>query len=89
MLVHVRLVSHPCFIRLLNTGLDSETLAICVRLCEQVPDDLEILEMEFMPDFPLIRLLNNFTQGANPEALATIIRELRRESNAIQQNNQQ
>jgi hypothetical protein len=22
--------------RLLNTGLDSETLAICVRLCEQV-----------------------------------------------------
>jgi len=48
--------------RLLNTGLDSETLAICVRLCEQ---------------------------GANPEALATIIRELRRESNAIQQNSQQ
>ena len=30
-----------------------------------------------------------FHQGANPEALATIIRELRRESNAIQQNNQQ
>ena len=89
MLVHVRLVSHPCFIRLLNTGLDSETLAICVRLCEQVPDDLEILEMDFMPDCSLIRLLNNFTQGANPEALATIIRELRRESNAIQQNNQQ
>jgi len=48
--------------KLLNTGLDSETLAICVRLCEQ---------------------------GANPEALATIIRELRRESNAIQQNSQQ
>ena len=23
--------------RLLNTGLDNETLAICVRLCEQVP----------------------------------------------------
>jgi mitotic-spindle organizing protein 1 len=44
--------------RLLNTGLDAETLAICVRLCEQ---------------------------GANPEALATIIRELRRESSAIRQ----
>ena len=46
--------------RLLNTGLDMETLAICVRLCEQ---------------------------GANPEALATIIRELRRESEAIKQQN--
>ena len=46
MLVHVRLVSHiyVCFIRLLNTGLDSETLAICVRLCEQVPDDHETPE---------------------------------------------
>jgi len=44
--------------KLLNTGLDAETLAICVRLCEQ---------------------------GANPEALATIIRELRRESGAIRQ----
>jgi len=42
--------------RLLNTGLDAETLAICVRLCEQ---------------------------GANPEALATVIRELRRESASI------
>ena len=47
--------------RLLNTGLDMETLAICVRLCEQ---------------------------GANPEALAIIIiRELRRESEAIKQQN--
>jgi len=42
--------------RLLNTGLDKESLAHCVRLCEQ---------------------------GAHPEALATIIRELRRESQAI------
>ena len=42
--------------RLLNTGLDDESLALCVRLCEQ---------------------------GAHPEALATIIRELRRESQAI------
>ena len=46
--------------RLLNTGLDMETLAICVRLCEQ---------------------------GANPEALAIIIRELRRESEAIKTQN--
>ena len=46
--------------RLLNTGLDMETLAICVRLCEQ---------------------------GANPEALAIIIRELRRESEAIREQN--
>lgn len=38
---------------LLNTGLDSETLAICIRLCEK---------------------------GANPEALASVVRDLRRES---------
>ena len=43
-----------------DAGLDMETLAICVRLCEQ---------------------------GANPEALAIIIRELRRESEAIRQQN--
>ena len=43
--------------KLLNTGLDAETLALCVRLCEQ---------------------------GAHPESLATIIRELRRESQALQ-----
>ncbi|XP_013792925.1 mitotic-spindle organizing protein 1-like [Limulus polyphemus] len=42
--------------RLLNTGLDTETLAICVRLCES---------------------------GVNPEALASVIRELRRESAAV------
>lgn len=42
--------------QLLNTGLDSQSLSLCVRLCEQ---------------------------GAHPEALATIIRELRRESQAI------
>lgn len=37
---------------LLNTGLDTETLAICVRLIEQ---------------------------GVNPEALALVVKELRRE----------
>jgi len=42
--------------RLLNTGLDDETLAICVRLCEK---------------------------GANPEALASVVRDLRRESAAV------
>ncbi len=42
--------------RLLNTGLDAETLAICVRLCEN---------------------------GVNPEALAMVIHELRRETAAI------
>ena len=47
--------------RLLNTGLETETFAICVRLYEK---------------------------GANPEALAIIIRELRRESSAIRQNNE-
>ena len=41
---------------LLNTGLDSETLVLCVKLCEA---------------------------GVNPEALASVIRELRRESAAI------
>ena len=41
---------------LLNTGLDSETLVLCVKLCEA---------------------------GVNPEALASVIRELRRESSAI------
>jgi mitotic-spindle organizing protein 1 len=39
--------------KLLNTGLDAETLAICVRLCEN---------------------------GINPEALALVIQELRRET---------
>ena len=41
---------------LLNTGLDSETLVLCVKLCEA---------------------------GVNPEALASVIQELRRESAAI------
>ncbi len=44
--------------KLLNTGLDADSLALCVRLCER---------------------------GAHPEALATVIRELRRESEAIRQ----
>ena len=47
--------------KLLNTGLDNETLSICVRLCER---------------------------GAHPEALATVVRELRRESQAIRQVHQ-
>lgn len=42
---------------LLNTGLDSESLAICVKLCEA---------------------------GVNPEALAAVVKELRRESAALQ-----
>lgn len=42
---------------LLNTGLDSETLAICIKLCEA---------------------------GVNPEALAAVLKELRRESAALQ-----
>ena len=42
---------------LLNTGLDSESLSICVKLIEA---------------------------GVNPEALALVIKELRRESAAIQ-----
>ena len=45
--------------KLLNTGLDTESLALCVRLCER---------------------------GAHPEALATVVRELRRESQAIRQS---
>ena len=44
---------------LLNTGLDSESLSICVKLIEA---------------------------GVNPEALALVIKELRRESAAIQVN---
>jgi len=47
--------------KLLNTGLDPQSLALCVRLCER---------------------------GAHPEALATVVRELRRESQAIRQMNQ-
>ncbi|OWF51939.1 Mitotic-spindle organizing protein 1 [Mizuhopecten yessoensis] len=43
--------------RLLNTGLDAETLTTCVRLCES---------------------------GVNPEALALVIQELRRETAAVQ-----
>ena len=41
---------------LLNTGLDSESLSICVKLIES---------------------------GVNPEALAVVIKELRRESSAV------
>ncbi|KAI4871465.1 hypothetical protein NFI96_015953 [Prochilodus magdalenae] len=42
--------------RLLNTGLDMESLSICVRLCEQ---------------------------GINPEALSSVIKELRRASDSL------
>lgn len=42
--------------RLLNTGLDMESLSICVRLCEQ---------------------------GINPEALSSVIKELRKASDNL------
>ncbi|XP_059826435.1 mitotic-spindle organizing protein 1 [Mobula hypostoma] len=42
--------------RLLNTGLDMESLSICVRLCEQ---------------------------GINPEALASVIKELRKATESL------
>ncbi|KAI1899594.1 hypothetical protein AGOR_G00063400 [Albula goreensis] len=42
--------------RLLNTGLDMESLSICVRLCEQ---------------------------GINPEALSSVIKELRKASDTL------
>ncbi|KAK7901152.1 hypothetical protein WMY93_017921 [Mugilogobius chulae] len=42
--------------RLLNTGLDMESLSICVRLCEQ---------------------------GINPEALSSVIKELRKASETL------
>lgn len=45
--------------RLLFTGLDPETLTICVRLCEA---------------------------GVNPESLATIIRELTKEVESINES---
>jgi len=45
--------------RLLCTGLDPETLTICVRLCEA---------------------------GVNPEALATIVREMRKEVGSASEN---
>ncbi len=41
---------------LLNTGLDADTLAVCVKLCES---------------------------GVNPSALAQVIRDLKRESSAL------
>ena len=44
--------------RLLNTGLDRESLSLCVRLCEN---------------------------GANPEALATVIREIKNQSEALKE----
>jgi len=44
---------------LLNTGLDEETLQICVQLLEA---------------------------GVNPEALAAVVMELRRETSAIKVN---
>ncbi|KAJ8349957.1 hypothetical protein SKAU_G00250870 [Synaphobranchus kaupii] len=42
--------------RLLNTGLDMESLSICVRLCEQ---------------------------GINPEALSSVIKELRKAADTL------
>ncbi|KAK6325735.1 mitotic-spindle organizing protein 1 [Coregonus clupeaformis] len=42
--------------RLLNTGLDMQSLSICVRLCEQ---------------------------GINPEALSSVIKELRKASDSL------
>lgn len=45
--------------RLLKTGLDDNSLRICVQLCEA---------------------------GVNPEALATVIQELRREAAALKVN---
>lgn len=45
---------------LLNTGLDEETLKVCVQLLEA---------------------------GVNPEALATVVRELRRETAALRVRN--
>ena len=42
--------------RILNTGLDMETLSVCVRLCEQ---------------------------GINPEALSSVIKELRKAAEAL------
>uniref|UniRef100_A0A8C9W1G7 Mitotic spindle organizing protein 1 n=1 Tax=Scleropages formosus TaxID=113540 RepID=A0A8C9W1G7_SCLFO len=42
--------------KLLNTGLDMESLSICVRLCEQ---------------------------GINPEALSSVIKELRKASDTF------
>lgn len=41
---------------LLNTGLDRESLSLCVAMCEQ---------------------------GVNPEALAAVIKELKRESRVV------
>ena len=43
--------------QLLNTGLDRETLFLCIQLCEQ---------------------------NVNPEALAAVVKELRREGQALQ-----
>ncbi|KAJ3412939.1 hypothetical protein HDV05_008727 [Chytridiales sp. JEL 0842] len=45
---------------LMNTGLDKESLSICISLCEQ---------------------------GVNPEALAAVIKELKREARAISSSN--
>jgi mitotic-spindle organizing protein 1 len=47
--------------RLLNTGLDPETLSICIQLCED---------------------------GVNPQALASVVKEVRREVAAISQGDE-
>ena len=63
--IYLHRSSHPCVCptlvlleisRLLNTGLDMESLSICVRLCEQ---------------------------GINPEALSSVIKELRKASDSL------
>ena len=48
--------------KLLNTGLDPETLTICIQLCEN---------------------------GVNPEALARVVKEIRREVTAISRDEKQ
>ncbi|KAG5891668.1 hypothetical protein JTB14_020086 [Gonioctena quinquepunctata] len=47
--------------KLLCTGLEPETLAVCIRLCEA---------------------------GVNPELLATVIRELRKEVQSLEKSNE-
>ncbi len=61
---------------LLNTGLDRATLSILIELCGK-PAILQLKDIYINSD-------RCFTEtGVNPEALAAVVKELRREAAAI------
>ncbi|RUP46431.1 mitotic-spindle organizing gamma-tubulin ring associated-domain-containing protein [Jimgerdemannia flammicorona] len=70
---------------LLNTGLDRESLALCVSLCESSVNP-EALAVRYSPLYTLpMSLMTSALTDANSFAHA-VIKELRRESAALKVN---